>query len=215
MLAAGAMAVCASLTAGCGVVPGVPGGSGDGPVTVMTWAPQHTRTADMPGMPAMAQAYARWINADGGIGGRELRVITCNDHDDTVSAAACAQRAVQEDVTAVVGSYSRHSRAFLSPLEAAGIPYLGGFGVTEDEFTSPLSYPVNGGRPALFAGLGRQLAGECGPVALIRPDTVAGDDLPVLLDAGPTAGGHPAALDQRAADDATEYNVAELLESAG
>lgn len=128
MLAAGAMAVCASLTAGCGVVPGVPGGSGDGPVTVMTWAPQHTRTADMPGMPAMAQAYARWINADGGIGGRELRVITCNDHDDTVSAAACAQRAVQEDVTAVVGSYSRHSRAFLSPLEAAGIPYLGASG---------------------------------------------------------------------------------------
>ncbi|MEV0222952.1 ABC transporter substrate-binding protein [Streptomyces sp. NPDC050704] len=206
VLAAGALAACASIAVGCGVVPGVTGGSGDDTVTVMTWAPEKTKATNKPGMPAMALAYARWINANGGIDGRKLKVLTCNDHNDTVAAARCARRAVDENVVAVVGSYSQHGRSFLSPLEAAGIPYLGGYGVTDDEFTSPLSYPVNGGQPSLLAGLGQQLAKACGPVTLVRPDTIAGDELPVLLDSGLSAAGHPAAVDQRAAEDATEYS---------
>ncbi|GGX46608.1 lipoprotein [Streptomyces fructofermentans] len=193
------------MAAGCGVVPGTTGGSGDGTITVMTWAPEKTRATNKPGMPAMARAYARWINANGGINGHKLKVLTCNDHNDTVSAAQCARRAVEADVVAVVGSYSQHGRSFLSPLESAGIPYLGGYGVTDDEFTSPLSYPVNGGQPSLMAGLGQQLAKSCGAVTLVRPDTIAGDEMPLLLDSGLSAGGHPGAADQRAAEDATEY----------
>ena len=206
VLSAGALAACASIAVGCGVVPGTTGGSGDGPITVMTWAPEKTKATNKPGMPAMALAYARWVNANGGINGRRLKILTCNDHNDSVAAANCARRAVDENVVAVVGSYSQHARSFFSPLEAAGIPYLGGYGVTDDEFTSPLSYPVNGGQPALLAGLGQQLAKNCGPVTLVRPDTIAGDELPVLLDSGLTAGGHSAAVDQRAAEDATEYS---------
>ncbi|MFI1440143.1 ABC transporter substrate-binding protein [Streptomyces fructofermentans] len=204
-LSAGALAACVSMAAGCGVVPGTTGGSGDGTITVMTWAPEKTRATNKPGMPAMARAYARWINANGGINGHKLKVLTCNDHNDTVSAAQCARRAVEADVVAVVGSYSQHGRSFLSPLESAGIPYLGGYGVTDDEFTSPLSYPVNGGQPSLMAGLGQQLAKSCGAVTLVRPDTIAGDEMPLLLDSGLSAGGHPGAADQRAAEDATEY----------
>jgi ABC-type branched-subunit amino acid transport system substrate-binding protein len=154
----------------------------------------------------MAEAYARWINANGGINGHKLKVLTCNDHNDTVYAAKCARRAADENVVAVVGSYSQHGRSFLAPLEAAGIPYIGGYGVTDDEFSSPLSYPINGGEPALLAGLGEQLGKACGPVALVRPDTVAGDQLPVLLNAGLKAEGHAPGTDQRAAEDATEYS---------
>ncbi|MFI1208689.1 ABC transporter substrate-binding protein [Streptomyces sp. NPDC020802] len=205
VLSAGALAACASIAVGCGVVPGTTGGSGGDTLTVMTWAPEKTKATNKPGMPAMARAYARWINAQGGINGRRLEVLTCNDHNDTVAAASCARRAVEENVVAVVGSYSQHARSFFSPLEAAGIPYLGGYGVTDDEFTSPLSYPVNGGQPSLLAGLGQQLARTCGPVTLVRPDTVAGDELPVLLDSGLTSGGHSVSVDQRAAEDASEY----------
>ncbi|WP_460066901.1 ABC transporter substrate-binding protein [Streptomyces sp. YKOK-I1] len=206
-LAAGALAAVASLTAGCGVVPGVTGGSGDDPIVVMTWAPVGTAATNKPGMPAFARAYARWINSKGGIDGHKLTVLTCNDHNDAVSAAACARRAVKEKAVAVVGSYSQHSDAFFPHLEGAGIPYIGGYGVTTSEFTSPLSYPVNGGQPALLAGLGKVLAGSCsGPVALVRPDTIAGDALSPMLDAGLKAGGHDKAEDQRAAEDATEYS---------
>lgn len=205
VLSAGTAVACASLLAGCGVVPGTTGGVGDDTITVMTWAPQDTKATNKPGMPAFAHAYARWINAKGGINGRKLNVLTCNDHNDSVDAAKCARRAAKENAVAVVGSYSQYADSFFPSLEGAGIPYIGGYGITNAEFTSPLSYPVNGGQPALLAGLGSALAG-CGPVTLIRPDTIAGDQLPPLLDSGLKAGGHRASNDQRAAEDATEYD---------
>ncbi|MCD9878313.1 ABC transporter substrate-binding protein [Streptomyces guryensis] len=205
-LSAGALVACASLAAGCGVIPGTTAGSGDDPITVMTWAPSDTSATNKPGMPAFAQAYARWINARGGINGRKLKVLTCNEHNDSVAAAKCARLAVKENVVAVVGSYSQYGDAYLPELEGAGIPYIGGYGVTTAEFTSPMSYPVNGGQPALLAGLGKELAGGCGPVALVRPDSIAGDELPAMLDSGLKTGGHRPAIDQRAADDTTEYS---------
>ncbi|MEU1042657.1 ABC transporter substrate-binding protein [Streptomyces sp. NPDC005907] len=207
LLAAGALAVCASIAVGCGVVPGVTGGSGGDSITVMTWAPEETAATNKPGMPAMAQAYARWVNSRGGINGRELRVLTCNDHNDSVDAAKCARRAAREDVVAVVGSYSQHGSSFLSPLQGAGIPYIGGYGLTDDEFKSPFSYPVNGGQPALLAGLGEELGETCGPVVLVRPDTIAGDELPVLIGAGLERKRHAPAVDIRAAEDSTEYSA--------
>ncbi|MET7319204.1 ABC transporter substrate-binding protein [Streptomyces sp. NPDC005549] len=205
-LAAGALVACASLAVGCGVVPGATGGSGADPITVMTWAPQDTGATNKPGMPALAQAYARRVNAEGGLGGRKLNVLTCNDRNDSVAAAKCARRAVKERAVAVLGSYSQYADSFFPVLEGARIPYIGGYGLTNAEFTSPLSYPVNGGQPALLAGLGSALAGSCGPVSLVRPDTIAGDQLPALLDSGLVSGGHERAHDQRAAEDATAYD---------
>ncbi|MFF0556291.1 ABC transporter substrate-binding protein [Streptomyces sp. NPDC004266] len=194
----------ASLLTGCGVLPGATGGSRE-PVTVMTWAPDQTRATNMPGMPAMAQTYARWVNAQGGIDGHELRVLTCNEQNTSAGAAACARRAVREKAVAVVGSYSQNGRAFMAPLEAAGIPYIGGYGIAEDEFTSPLSYPVNGGVASLVAGHGMQLAGSCDRVSLVRPDTTAGDRLPELLDSGLHKASHRGAVDIPALEDAAEY----------
>lgn len=196
----------ALLLAGCGVIPG---SAGDSPrtVLVMTWAPEKTDASNMPGMPAMAKAYAKYVNAKGGINGRTLKVITCNEHNSSSGAAACAQRAVDERVAAVVGSYSQYSSTYLSALEAEGIPYLGGFGVTDDEFDSPLSYPVNGGLTTLLAGNGRQLAPKCSSVVLVRPDTAAGDQFPAFLDAGLHAGGRPDATDVRAAENSTDYTA--------
>jgi hypothetical protein len=156
-------------------------------------------------MPAMAKTYARWINSKGGINGRELKVVTCNDHNSTVGAGTCARSAAKKKVVAVVGSYSQHGRSFISPLEAAGIPYIGGYGISDQEFSSPISYPVNGGQAALLVGNGMQLAAECDRVSLVRPDTVAGDDLPVLLKAGLTRGKTKKANDIRAAEDSTDY----------
>ncbi|KOV66428.1 lipoprotein [Streptomyces sp. MMG1121] len=173
----------------------------------MTWAPENTDATNKPGMPAMARAYGKWINAHGGINGRKLEVLTCNDHNDSVAAAQCARQAADENVVAVVGSYSQFGDSFLSPLESAGIPYIGGYGVTSDEFTGQMSYPVNGGQPALLAGLGKALAATCGNVSLVRPDSIAGDELPPLLDSGLKAGGHTNADDEMAAEDATEYSA--------
>ncbi|MFR9673619.1 ABC transporter substrate-binding protein [Streptomyces sp. TR06-5] len=198
-------AVAAPLLSGCGAGPG---DGANAPIKVMTWAPQDTGAISMAGMPAMAEAFGRWVNAGGGVDGHRLEVLTCDEHNTAAGATACAERAVDEGVVAVVGSYSRFGRAFIAPLESADIPYIGGFGVTEDEFNSPLSYPVHGGLAALAAGSGRQLAAAgCTDVTLVRPDTLAGDRLPPLLDAGLSDGDGTAApaTDVRAPEDATSY----------
>ncbi|MFI9584558.1 ABC transporter substrate-binding protein [Streptomyces sp. NPDC052236] len=199
-----AVAAGASLVGGCGVLPGGSGGSRE-TVTVMTFAPEGTLATNMAGMPAMAKAYARWANADGGIDGHRLRVITCNEKNTTIGAATCARQAVKEGVAAVVGSYSQHGNAFMAPLQAAGIPFIGGYGISEEEFTSYLSYPVNGGQAALLAGNGTQLADVCERVALVRPDSLAGDDMPELLNSGLAKGNASKAADILAPDDATNY----------
>ncbi|MFD9821330.1 ABC transporter substrate-binding protein [Streptomyces violascens] len=199
-------AVGASLLTGCGVLPGVAGGSRE-PITVMTWAPDGTSATNTPGMPAMAKAFARWVNAGGGIDGHELKVITCNEHNTAAGASDCARRAVKEKAIAVVGSYSQYGSAFMPPLEVAGIPYLGGYGISDQEFTSALSYPVNGGQAALISGSGRQLAPDCEQVSLVRPDTVSGDVLPTLLNAGLLSGHRKAATDIRTTEDAGDYTT--------
>lgn len=211
-----AVGASSSLVAGCGSLPGEQGGS-SGTVTVMTWAPESTRATNMPGMPAMAAAYARWVNARGGINGHRLRVLTCNDHNDLIGAGNCAEGAVKEGVVAVVGSYSLYGQSFMPPLEAAGIPYIGGYGVSSEEFNSALSYPVNGGQASLLAGSGRQLARDCDRVALVRPETVDGDELPNLLDTGLGEGGRGPAKDIPTTEDASEYGAqaAEALRAVG
>ncbi|AEW94745.1 lipoprotein [Streptantibioticus cattleyicolor NRRL 8057 = DSM 46488] len=195
------------LLGGCGLSSATAGGTRD-PIVVMTWAPQNTNSTNMPGMPATAEAYARMVNARGGLGGHRLQVLTCDEHNDTVRAERCAQQAVDAHAVAVIGSYSQYGQSYMASLETAGIPYLGGYGIAQEEFTSPLSYPVNGGGPALLAGNGQQLASGCRTTALVRPDTTTGDQYPEFLDAGLTAAHRPPADDVRAPDDATDYTAA-------
>jgi ABC-type branched-subunit amino acid transport system substrate-binding protein len=208
LLAAGA------LLSGCGALPGT--GGGDGPIVVMTWAPVGTKATNQPGMIAMAQAYERYVNDNGGLDGRTLKVLTCNERNDAIAVSDCVQQAADAGAVAVVGSYSEQGNAFTAALQSRDIPYVGGYGITEDEFLNPQSYPVNGGMPALLAGSGEQLARECGDVALVRPDTVTGDQFPVYLDKGLTGSGHKAARDVRAKDDASSYaEVAQRAVGAG
>ncbi|MCF3963570.1 ABC transporter substrate-binding protein [Streptomyces fuscigenes] len=202
--ALGATAVSVSVLAGCGVLPGDAQGSSD--ITVMTWAPVGTNATNMPGMPAMAKAYARWADSNGGLAGHRLDVLTCNERNTPAGAAACAREAVAKKVDAVVGSYSQWGQQFMAPLEAASIPYIGGFGLSTQEFTSYRSYPVNGGQATLLAGNGQQLAdSDCAHTALVRPDTSAGDTLAQLLDTGLATRHEHRATDVRAPEDATGY----------
>ncbi|WP_431679980.1 ABC transporter substrate-binding protein [Kitasatospora sp. KL5] len=183
VLAAAAALVPALLaTSACGGPADAASASAD--LTVMTWAPAGTGSADRPGMTALAEAVGREINAKGGLHGRKLRVLTCNEHNTSEGVTACARQAVDAHAIAVVGSYSQYGSGFVAMLEQAGIPYLGGYGLSTPEFSSPLSYPVAGGTPALIAGSGRQLVeAGCKTVSLIRPDTRAGDTLVGYLDA--------------------------------
>ncbi|MFI9329545.1 ABC transporter substrate-binding protein [Kitasatospora sp. NPDC052868] len=181
--------------------------TGSGELTVMTWAPAGTGTADRPGMTALAEAIGRDINSKGGLNGRRLRVLTCNEHNTPGGATACAQQAVDAKATAVIGSYSQFGDNFMPVLERAGIPLIGGYGLSTPEFSSPLSYPVDGGMPALIGGSGRQLVDAgCRTVSLVRPDTPAGDNLlGYLANALKPAG--IKLLDVKAPEQSTDYSA--------
>jgi ABC-type branched-subunit amino acid transport system substrate-binding protein len=171
----------------------------------MTWAPVGTNATNKPGMLAMAGVYEKYVNDHGGLDGRKLKVLTCNERDDPITVRNCAQQAADAGAVAVVGSYSEQGGDFISALQTLNIPYVGGFGITEDEFESLLSYPINGGMPALLAGSGRQMADLCRKVTLVRPDSTTGDQYPTFLDEGLKAGGKGRAKDLSTPDDATQY----------
>ncbi|MGK4582539.1 ABC transporter substrate-binding protein [Kitasatospora sp. HPMI-4] len=177
----------------------------DREVTLMTWAPSDTGAADRPGMTALAAAIGRELNAGGGLAGHRVTVLTCNEHNTSDGATACARQAVAAHAAAVVGSYSQFGSDFIPVLEAAQIPYIGGYGLSTPEFSSPLSYPVNGGTPALIAGSGLQLVeAGCRTVTLIRPDTRAGDTLLGYL-AGALGPANVRLVDLRAPEQSSDY----------
>ncbi|MFE7841526.1 ABC transporter substrate-binding protein [Streptomyces sp. NPDC057474] len=175
------------------------------PVKVMVWTPEDTQGSAQPGVRLTAQAYEKWINANGGIKGGPLKVLTCNEKNDPDEAEKCAQQAVAEKVIAVVGSYSLAGDRYMPILEKAGIPYIGGTGVSAAEFSNPLSFPVNGGTPAVFAAHGQQLVEEgCKKISGVRYDVAAAETVARFLALGVTSAGGAAPKDLKVPVTATD-----------
>ena len=76
------------------------------PIKVMTEAPIDTNLTPYPNIRDAAKFYADWINEKGGINGRPLEVIFCDDKNDPNEAGNCARKAVEEKVVANVGSFT-------------------------------------------------------------------------------------------------------------
>jgi ABC-type branched-subunit amino acid transport system substrate-binding protein len=110
---------------------------------------------NLPELPHGAQAAAEDINAKGGVNGRPIDVLVCDDNNP--SPDACARKAISEHVAAVVGSQSNGINPIL---EANGIPQVGPYPFISDDYTQPNSFPVSAGSAAaggavkLLAGLG-------------------------------------------------------------
>ena len=68
---------------------------------------------------------AKEVNASGGIKGKKLKVIVCNDQNDANVAAQCARQAVTDHVAAVVAQTSLVDAAVVPILQAANIPDIG------------------------------------------------------------------------------------------
>lgn len=150
-------AVTALLLAACGGDDGGSGSSGGGtessakkltgePIKAMTIASVNTEGPPFPNIPKTAEIYAKWVNDNGGIKGRPLEVINCDDRGVAPQATSCARKAVSEKVVAVVGSYTFMAEAVVPILERANIPWFGTCCPgTPSELTSKASFPVGSG----------------------------------------------------------------------
>ena len=71
----------------------------------------------------VAKATAKWINEyRGGIGGRPIEIVTCEDKQDPGVAADCGNEMVQQDVVAVFYGASGQYEASWRVLNEAGVP---------------------------------------------------------------------------------------------
>ena len=116
--------------------------SGD-PIKAMTVASINTEGPPFPMIHETSKIFAEWVNDNGGIKGRPLEVINCDDRGVAPGAEDCARKAVQEKVTAVVGSYTFMADSIVPILEQSNIAWFGTCCAgTPQELTSKASFPV-------------------------------------------------------------------------
>jgi branched-chain amino acid transport system substrate-binding protein len=139
-------------TSGC--APKSAGSANSGPINLMVMESQTGVAGVDQTLPLGAQAAASAVNAAGGINGRHINVITCDTASDPNKATECARQAITQKVSAVVGSFDPVGITTSLPvLRAANIPSLAPIGFMPVEYSSPNSFPVEGGAPAAIFGM--------------------------------------------------------------
>lgn len=128
------------------------------PVQVGLIVPTETAGANFPEVIASVEAAAMAINERGGIAGREVEVVYCNEGDDPNQAGECAQQMVDDGVIATVSSFSRSGgQNIYDVLEPAGVAQVAPITISAVDFTNPVAFPVDAallnfiGCGALFA----------------------------------------------------------------
>lgn len=120
-------------------------GASSDPVKVMQIAPIESAVASLVELKPSAESAVARVNAAGGINGRDIELITCNDKYDPNEALRCAKKAVQEDVVAVVGSLSAFGDQTAPILASKNIPVIGSNGLVPSDYTGKQSYLLDPG----------------------------------------------------------------------
>ncbi|HEX6122195.1 MAG TPA: ABC transporter substrate-binding protein [Ktedonobacterales bacterium] len=113
------------------------------------------------------------VNAQGGVNGRKLQLVS---YDDGLSANTAYQEAArldqQDHVFAIVGWLAPFGEASAAPyFEQHGIPIIGGLGVPQ-EFGNPYSFPVSPIFQTDGVALGAYATDPAGPLKLKHPGVI-------------------------------------------
>ena len=113
------------------------------PIKTMTVTDINSQGPIYPNIEYTAEAYEAWINANGGINGRPLEVDVCDSQGTADGSTACARKAVDNGVVAVVGSFNFAPDAIVDILEPANVAYFGACCMLgAQEFQSKLAFPL-------------------------------------------------------------------------
>ena len=102
-------------------------------------------------MRAIAEAAAAFFNEAGGIDGRPVEVVACNDLADPNQAALCAEEMVDSDVDAVL-SASLFEGGNIPVTTGAGIPHFPTVPNNPAAFTGENIYNITSGVPQIVVG---------------------------------------------------------------
>ena len=100
-----------------------------------------------------AIAYQDYINARGGIAGRQLEVTVCDEQFDPAIATTCAREAVEEDMVSIVGSFTYFAESIVPVIAESSITWFGACcPITPSELSSPYSFNI-GNQPMYAVGM--------------------------------------------------------------
>jgi branched-chain amino acid transport system substrate-binding protein len=121
------------------------------------------------------QARINQLNAAGGIDGRQVKLIVCNEQYNPDQAASCAREAVSDGVAAVIATSVLVDDDVTPILSAAGIPYLGSIGLPTTANTSSISFSFGGQYGPVQIGEAQALQSEnCKKSGLLAADVPNG-----------------------------------------
>jgi ABC-type branched-subunit amino acid transport system substrate-binding protein len=140
-----------AVAAACGGTAAGPSAGGSDAIKLMVIADLTAPGFSFPQIVTGAQAAVNEINAAGGIDGHQVELLSCDSQNDPNSAAACARRAISENVSAVVGMQSLQSNGAVAVLEKAKIASVGGNDIGSLDRTSPISFPLTSTPSVLFS----------------------------------------------------------------
>jgi len=102
----------------------------------------------------MAVSYA---NAYGkGLDGHKITLYICENQNTPAGGQTCANDMVQKGVVAVVEPFTGQGATEVPTITKAGIPYITLSGASEAELTTPGSFDLTGGFPAILGGIALQ-----------------------------------------------------------
>jgi branched-chain amino acid transport system substrate-binding protein len=91
------------------------------------------------------QAYVQWINDQGGVHGRKLRLETCNDREDRTRALQCAQDLVEnKHVFAFVANNTRAEGGAAPYINQQGVPVFDEIPITNASYRYPHYWTIYG-----------------------------------------------------------------------
>lgn len=193
-LGGAAMAAALILTA-CSPSGGGTSSSGEGlsgdPIKVVSIASVDWNGPNYEDIFVTARAYEQWINANGGINGRPLEVITCDDKGDPTQTAACARDAVAAGAIADVGTFTYNAAVMVPIYAQSDTAVLGNCcNLTPEEYTTSNTFSL-GSNPSLNpAGVARAAQDGCKAISLLELDIPAFTDWAVLFENAAKAYGY-------------------------
>ena len=122
------------------------------PIKLMTVTTLNANGPTYENIAITANLAAEYINDQGGINGRPVEVIVCDEQFDPAIAATCARDAVAEGVVSVVGSFTYFAESIVPVVAESDITWFGACcPISPSELTSPHSFNI-GNQPMYAVG---------------------------------------------------------------
>lgn len=146
---------------------------------------QDTGPAGQPPAGDGIEAWAWAVNEDGGLGGRPVEIVRCDDASNSERNQSCARDLINDpSVVGVIGASARFNGGVAVPLfEEAGLGYVCSVPLTAGELTASNALCVAGGAITEYAGLTRYFVENDQPrLAFIRIDAETGVGVASLIE---------------------------------